>query len=179
MNHAAEFQRIGKRLREEGLVSANFGNMSVRKGDGLLITRNGAFLDSPGELVYVAMAGAIPQEASSECKLHREVYRITPHHAVVHAHPPHAVATSLHRDRIVPVDSEGVMFCPSVPVVTGLPGSMEMAENVASALKDHKVVIVRGHGTVCGAGSLEEGYVLTSIVEHSCRVLLLSWGGCD
>lgn len=174
MNQAKEFQRIGERLRQEGLVGANFGNMSVRDGAGFLITRNGAFLDCPKELVHVSLAGSVPPEASSEYRLHREVYRLTRHLAVVHAHPPHAVAISLHRDCIIPVDSEGEMFCSSIPVVTGPPGSMEMAERAASALKDGVAVIVRGHGTFCGARSLEEGYVLTSIVEHSCRVLLLS-----
>ena len=174
MNQAEEFPRIGKRLRQEGLVGANFGNMSVRDGAGFLITRNGAFLDCPGDLVYVPLDGAVPPEASSEYRVHREVYRLTRHLAVVHAHPPHAVAISLDRDCINPIDSEGEMFCPTIPVVTGPPGSMEMAKRVASALKDGGAVIVRGHGTFCGARSLEEGYVLTSIVEDSCRVLLLS-----
>jgi len=170
-----EFQRIGRRLCEEGLVGANFGNMSVRERDGFSITRTGSFLDSPGEPVFVPNEGEVPPSAaSSECRLHREVYRTSSHYAIVHAHPPHAVAISLHRDQIIPADSEGEMFCPVIPVVTGSPGSMEMAENVAAALKDGKSIIVRGHGTFCGGKSLEEGYILTSIVEHSCRVLLLS-----
>ncbi|OPX67041.1 MAG: L-fuculose phosphate aldolase [Methanoregulaceae archaeon PtaB.Bin056] len=174
MNQRDEFKRIGMRLRQEGLVGANFGNMSVRDGAGFLITRKGAFLDCPEDLVFVPLEGAVPPDASSEYRLHREVYRLTRHRAVVHAHPPHAVAISLHRDCIIPVDSEGEMFCPAIPVVNGPPGSMEMAERAASALKDGVAVIVRGHGTFCGARTLEEGYVLTSIVEHSCRVLLLS-----
>lgn len=176
MNLQDEFQRIGKRLRDEGLVGANFGNMSVRKDAGFCITRAGAFLDSPGDLVYVPMENDASGEASTEYRLHREVYRTTFHNAVVHAHPPYAVAASLDHDCIIPVDSEGEMFCSRIPVVTGPPGSMEMARNVATVLKDKKVVIVRGHGTFCGARSLEEGYILTSVVEHSCRILLLSRG---
>jgi len=171
-----EFQRIGRRLWEEGLVGANFGNMSVREGSGFAITRNGSFLDSPGEPVYVQMDGNVPPEASSEFRLHREVYRVTPHHAVVHAHPPYAVAISLHRDCIIPKDGVGKMFCPVIPVVIGAPGSMEIAENVAAALKEGRAAIVRGHGTFTGGKNLEEAYILTSLVEHSCRVLLLSLG---
>lgn len=100
-----EFQNIGKRLLGEGLVGANFGNMSVREKDGFSITRTGSFLDSPGETIFLPVEGKVPPNASSEYRVHREVYRITPHRAVVHAHPPHAVALSFNRERIIPLDS--------------------------------------------------------------------------
>ncbi|MDI9633527.1 MAG: aldolase [Methanolinea sp.] len=172
---AAEFARVGRRLVRERLVAANFGNMSVRTGDGFLVTRTGSFLDEPGEPVFVPLAGEIPPGASSESRLHREVYRRTPHGAIVHAHPVHAVALSLScGDRVVPRDSEGQMFAPEIPVVGGAPGSAEMAGNVAEALTRVRVAIVRGHGTFAAAGTLREAYVLTSLAEHSCAVLLLS-----
>ncbi len=172
-----EFKRIGIRLRQEGLIGAVFGNLSVRGDDGFFITRAGSYLDDPGSLVIVPFSGPMPPEASSEFRLHREVYRKTPHHAIVHAHPPHAVAISLVRDEIIPRDSEGEMFCPSIRVVEGRPGSDEMAANVADALSLSGAVIVRGHGTFAGAKTLDEAYSLTSSVEHSCRVLFLlhSW----
>jgi len=93
--YALEFESVGKRLYQEKLVSANFGNMSVRDGEGFLITRSGAFLDDPGELVYVPLEGDVPGNASSEFRLHREVYLQTAHDAVVHAHPVHAVRSRL------------------------------------------------------------------------------------
>ena len=169
-----EFAGIGRRLRREGLIGANFGNMSIWEDTGFFITRAGDFLDSPGEPVFVPLEGGAFSGPSSEYRMHREVYRITPHLAIVHAHPPHAVALSLDRDIIIPVDSEGEMFCPAIPVVTGAPGGMEIAENVARALVGGKAAIVRGHGTVTGGKTLEEAYIMTSIIEHSCRVLILS-----
>lgn len=175
--YALEFESVGKRLYQERLVSANFGNMSVRDGEGFLITRSGAFLDDPGELVYVPLEGDVPGNASSEFRLHREVYLQTAHDAVVHAHPVHAVAVSLGGDRVIACDSEGQMFAPEIPVVGGAPGSMEMARNVAAALGNGKVVIVRGHGTFSAGKTLEEAYILTSLAEHSCHVLLLAGSG--
>jgi L-fuculose-phosphate aldolase len=172
--YALEFESIGKRLIQEKLVSANFGNMSVRRDDGFLITRTGSFLDIPGEPVFVPFEGDVPPEASSEFRLHREVYRRTDHDAVVHAHPVHAVALSLVRDQVMTLDSEGQMFAPRIPVVGGAPGSMEMAENVAGTLARGKVVIVRGHGTFAAGKTLEEAYILTSLAEHSCRVIILA-----
>ena len=146
--YAREFERIGKRLFAEHLVGGNFGNISVRKGnEGFFVTRTRECLDVLSEPVFVPLDGPVPEHASSEFRVHREIYRNTPHRAVVHAHPPAAIAASLVMDTIVPEDSEGAMFCPRIPVVVGEPGSQEIADNVARALSSSNLVIVRGHGT--------------------------------
>jgi L-fuculose-phosphate aldolase len=169
-----EFARIGKRLFAEHLVGGNFGNISIRHDPGgFYIKRTGAYLDVAGEPVFVPLEGDVPAGASSEYRVHREVYKKTLHRAIVHAHPPAAVALSLVRDLIVPEDSEGVMFCPKIPVVTGAPGSQEIADNVAVALADRKLVIVRGHGTFTAGKTLDEAYLYTSLCEHACRVLAI------
>jgi L-fuculose-phosphate aldolase len=82
----------------------------------------------------------------------------------------------LDRDRIEPLDSEGALFSPVIPVVTGPCGSQDLAVAVAvaRALTDAKVVVARGHGTFAAGKSLDEAYVYTSLAEHSCRILLLS-----
>jgi L-fuculose-phosphate aldolase len=175
--YSVEFERIGKRLFAEHLTGGNFGNISVRDGDeGFYIKKTGMYLDSAGEPVYVPLYGDVPPDASSEYRVHREVYRKTDHQAVVHAHPPCAVAASLVMDRIVPEDSEGEMFCAVIPVVPGAPGSQEIADNVAKALFSSKLVIVRGHGTFAAGKTLDDAYVFTSLAEHSCRVLYLKRG---
>jgi L-fuculose-phosphate aldolase len=170
--YADEFERIGKRLFAEHLVGGNFGNISVKDGnEGFYIKRTGAYLDVATEPVYVPLSGEVPKEASSEYRVHREVYRLTRHTAIVHAHPPAAIAASLVLDEIVSEDSEGQMLCPVIPVVIGAPGSQEIADNVAKALTRSKLVIVRGHGTFAAGTSLDEAYLLTSLAEHSCRIL--------
>ena len=170
---SAEFQRIGQRLFAEHLVGGNFGNISVREAgsDGFYIKRTGAYLDVAGEPVFVPIAGEVPSEASSEYRVHREVYRKTSHRAIVHAHPPSAVAASLVLEEVVPEDSEGLMLCPVIPVVRGAPGSQEIAENVAASLGVSKLVIARGHGTFAAGKTLDEAYLYTSLAEHSCQVL--------
>jgi L-fuculose-phosphate aldolase len=169
-----EFGRIGRRLFTEALLVANFGNLSVRSGNGFFITRTGSFLDVPGQPVYVPLEGPVPETASNEYRVHREIYEITSHRAVVHAHPPHAVALSLLNAPITPVDTEGVMFCPFIPVVEGKPGSEELAVNVARSLRSSCVAVARGHGTFAGGKNLDEAYIRTSLAEHSCRILILT-----
>ena len=61
------FERIGQRLFAEHLVGGNFGNISVRDGEqGFFVKRTGAYLDDPGDPVFVPFSGEVPKEASSE-----------------------------------------------------------------------------------------------------------------
>lgn len=169
--YAGDFERIGKRLFAEHLAGGNFGNLSVRKGDGFYIKRSGAYLDTATEPVFVPFSGAVTPGASSEFRVHREVYKKTAHCAIVHAHPPAAVALSLLRDEVHPEDSEGKMFCPVIMVVGGEPGSQEIADSVSDAMSRSNLVIARGHGTFAAGKTLDEAYILTSLAEHACRVL--------
>jgi L-fuculose-phosphate aldolase len=172
--YSLEFERIGKRLFAEHLAGGNFGNISIKKGnDGFFIKPSGAYLNVATELVFVPLDGEVPETASSEYRVHREVYRKTNHTAIVHAHPPFAVAASLVMNKIVPEDSEGVMFCPEIPVIQGAPGSQEIADAVVKVLSCSNLVIVKGHGTFAAGKTLDEAYVFTSLAEHSCRVLAL------
>jgi L-fuculose-phosphate aldolase len=172
--YASEFERIGKRLFAEHLVGGNFGNISVRNEDGgFFIKRTGAYLDVATEPVYIPLTGQVPAGASSEYRVHRQVYIKTPHTAIVHAHPPAAVALSLVRDEVQPEDSEGKMFCPVIPVVSGEPGSQELADSISDALVQAKLVIARGHGTFAAGKTLDEAFLYTSLAEHACRVLAI------
>ena len=172
--YSLEFERIGKRLFAEHLVGGNFGNISIKKGnDGFFIKPTGAYLNVATELVFVPLDGDVPETASSEYRVHREVYRKTNHTVIVHAHPPFAIAASLVMDKIVPEDSEGVMFCPEIPVIHGEPGTQEIADAVVNVLSRSNLVIARGHGTFAAGKTLDEAYVFTSLAEHSCRVLAL------
>jgi L-fuculose-phosphate aldolase len=173
--YSGEFERIGKRLFAEHLVGGNFGNISIRdeRKNGFYIKRTGTYLDTASDPVFVPLTGEAPIEASSEFRVHREIYKKTRYHAIVHAHPPAAVAASLVMESIVPEDSEGVLFCPVIPVVTGSPGTQDLADTVSEALLRSKLAIARGHGTFAAGDTVDEAYVFTSLAEHSCRVLAM------
>jgi L-fuculose-phosphate aldolase len=168
-----EIERIGKRLHQEGLVSGNFGNISVKAESGFYITKKGAYLDAPGDLVWVPMEGEIPELASRESIVHREIYRQTTAHAVIHAHPIHAIAVSFFLHEVRPMDCVGELLCPRVAVVEEVSGSPELARRVAQELRSSPVVIVKKHGTFAAAPDLDEAYLATSSLEHACHVILL------
>ena len=83
-------------------------------------------------------------------------------------------AASLMLDEVIPLDSEGKMFCPVIPIAHGEPGTEELAEDIADCLALAPLCIARGHGTFAAAKTLEEGYLFTSLAEHACRVLSLT-----
>lgn len=171
-----EMSRIGKKLVENGLVESHFGNISVRVGKRMLITRSGCALDeiTQDAVVEVSIDGscALDMIASSEAIVHRAIYRNTAALAIVHAHCPFAVTLSLlaEGDSISPVDSEGQYFLGEVPIVKGGIGSDELAQNLATSLASHKASIIYSHGTFATGKVLDEAYVLSTQVEHSCKI---------
>lgn len=173
-----DFARVGRILFQGGLNNSHSGNMSVRVGDRLVITRRGAMLGELGEgdLVDVGIDGDDSgiALASTEVSVHRAVYTSTSHLALVHTHPRSATALSLGQDSVVPVDDEGRYYFKRVPVLAvGMSiGSGELAEKLPGLLRDFPVVLVRGHGAFAVGDTLEEGLQMSHALEWSCDIYL-------
>lgn len=175
----SQFQSVGQGLFAQGLVSAQGGNLSVKLGEHLVITHRGSPLGSIQEADLVETGinrnnRATPL-ASQELAVHRCIYKNTSALAVVHAHPPYAVALSFTEDEIVPRDVEGRALLPKVPVLSAetvdkLEG---LACEIARLAVEHKAVLVRGHGSFAVSQLLEEAYYYTVVLEQSCRILYL------
>jgi L-fuculose-phosphate aldolase len=177
-----QFRRIGRDLFVAGLVSSHGGNMSVRQGDRILITRRGSMLAQLEERDVIDIGleenDANVTLASTEIVVHRAIYQATSALAIVHTHPPYAIAQSLVKDEIVPVDSEGSYLLHKVPVVAAqlTAGSTEVAELLPQWLKEYDLVMLRGHGPFAIGHLLEEAYQLTSVLEMACRILTVAEG---
>lgn len=174
-----EMARIGSKLVNHGLVESNFGNISVRKGENLMITRTGCCLDEITEETVVEVPidrnSLLDKIASSETAVHRQIYRNTDAGAIVHAHCPYSVTLSLLQEEgsISPIDSEGVLFLGDVPIIKGKIGSEELAEAASWALSNHHGAIVYSHGTIAIGKNLDEAYVFTTQIEHSSKIRYL------
>ena len=171
-----DIAKFGKKLLDRGLIELHFGNISIRKGGKMIITRTGIALDEINEdsIIEVdidkpSISDAI---ASSESIVHRAIYKSTPALAIIHAHSPFAVIESLlaGNDIIVPLDIEGKYILHEIPIVRGDSGTPELAENVARVLKDRRGAIVLGHGTFTAGTNLDEAYGITALIEHSCKL---------
>ncbi len=172
-NNFVLFRDIGRDLFLRGFISSHAGNMSLRIGENIYITRRGSMLGriAPDDLVEVELEkpDSLAPRASSELVVHRAVYRNTSALAIVHAHPPYATLLSMLMDGLIPVDSEGSNLFKKVPVVSASrpAGSEEAAGLISECLKDYKIVMMRGHGSFARGDMLEEAYMLTSSLEAS------------
>lgn len=173
-----EFRDIGRDIYLGNLTSSHGGNMSVRVGDRIIIKRRGAQLGrlKPSDFVETSLfkkdSGLI--RASTELIVHRNIYLKTSALAVIHTHPRTAIVLSMSRDEIIPIDNEGSYLLHKIPVVAAeyASGSQEMADVVADALREYKVIMLRGHGSFAVGQTLEEAFHWTSTLEEVCDIIL-------
>lgn len=175
----SRFQEIGRDLFARGLVSSHTGNLSIRLGDNLIITRRGSQLGCLQEQDLIETGifknDRLTPLASTELAVHRAIYRTTSALAVIHAHPPHSIALSMKEREIVPNSAEGYNTVGVVPVLGRdmevKPGGM--ADIIAEALKKSRIIMVHGHGTFATGQLLEEAFNYTTALEENCQVICL------
>lgn len=176
------FKKVGQQLLALGLITSHGGNASIRKGDKIFITRHASMLGclEKGDIIKLGLneTGPITKDASFELPVHREIYLRSDAGAVLHAHPPHAIALSLVEKGIKPRDAEGAILLKEVPVIetTEVVGSKVVGATVAGLLKQYKIVMVKGHGSFAIGRTLEEALCYTSTLEDSARILFLLKG---
>jgi L-fuculose-phosphate aldolase len=152
----------GARLAAAGLVRGSEGNLSVRiEGGRCLVTPTGGVTGrlTGADMVEVTLDGTgVPQRASSEVRLHLEVYRRRPDvGAIVHAHPPRVLR--LARDGRLPdprlLGPGHQVFGRVVEVPYYEEGSTILAKTAAAALVDVSACVLLDHGAVTIGGTVE------------------------
>ncbi len=159
------------------------GNLSVRLSDGtILITPAGAmkgFLE-PHSVARIDMRGEVVDggpKASTERMIHITCYEERPEmKAVVHAHPPHAVAMTIAGiDMQAPFIPEIVVTIGGIPTADfGTPGTPELAQSIRSIVRCSDTVVMTHHGSVTMGTNLLDAYKKLDMVEHTARILWLA-----
>ncbi len=164
---------VGRRLYARGLINGGEGNLSCRLGPHRLMCTpsgvNKGFL-SEDELVVTDLSGKSMRELhrpSSEMLLHLACYEEREDClAVVHAHPPHAVAP------------EAVTALGEVPTARyATPGTGLVAEAMRPLLKTADCVLMERHGALAmgfGQRALFDGCDKMEMLEGVARVQLLA-----
>lgn len=174
-----------RRLYGRNMLAATDGNVSVLLEDGTLaITPSGAakaFMD-PRDMAFLGRDGT-PQsgQPSAERRMHLAVYARCPQaRAVVHAHPPTAIAwTVAHPDLPdLPADAlpEVILATGRIPVVPyAPPGSLKLVEAILPFLPAHRVLVLGRHGALAWGETLDEAVNGMERVEHAATILKLAW----
>lgn len=181
-----EFVRIGGLMHARGYVTATDGNISARLGpDYFLATPSGlskGFM-TPDQMVVIGWDGkpvgsgrygaARDLRPSSEILLHLEAYRQRPDiKAVVHAHPPAAVALSIAGIAIAPCTLPEVIVTLGVIPTTAYatPASPEGATVVRDLIRVHDAVMLQRHGSVTVGSTPFDAYLKLEKLEHAADI---------
>ncbi|MGI9548965.1 MAG: class II aldolase/adducin family protein [Bdellovibrionales bacterium] len=173
---------ICTRLYEKNFLVAQDGNVSVKEKDCIKITPSGVDKSSlkPHEICSIDFEGhPLKGKASSEKEMHLAIYKNQKKAgAVVHSHPPAAIALSLARPRWkkLPLSlPETVISLGEVPFIKYVqPGLKEMGESLIPYLEKSTAFILSHHGAVTWGENLEEAYQRMTTLEHSCKIIWMA-----
>lgn len=169
-------------LHHKNMLAACDGNISYRYDDNtILITPSGKpkFLLEENDIAVIDINGkVIKGNPSSEMLMHLEVYKMRADaRAVIHAHPPTAVAYSIAHPAAKEIPgksfSELILAVGKLPIVPfQMPGSPEMGAALHPYIKNSKVMVLARHGAISFGEDLVEAYNGMERLEHSCEILL-------
>ncbi len=175
-----DLARTIRRLYERGLVSGVGGNASVLlpAGNQILITPAGYFKGgvAEGDLVRVNLQGTVLGKGrpSSELATHLMAYRTRKDvRAVVHGHPPTAVALISAGVHIPTMTPEHAVMVRSLEVVGFAPPGEAGARAVEGALRGCDVVGIRNHGFFALGRDLHEAASRLEVLEESARIFFV------
>ena len=159
----ADLLQTARELLRLGLVEGTQGNVSVRDGEGILITPSALPYETMVEedLVLLDAGGRVlagSRAPSSEWRVHAAVYAARPDaQAVVHTHSPAATAWSRSGEPLGDVLT--ARFAST--------GSPELGEHAVEALGGRDAVLLRDHGVVAVGPGLAEALATAVEIERS------------
>ncbi|MCB1469325.1 MAG: L-fuculose-phosphate aldolase [Rhizobiaceae bacterium] len=166
-----------------GINQGTSGNISVRFGEGMLVTPSGVPYDrmTPEDIVFMDWTGAwkavgdnVP---SSEWRFHLDILKAKPEvGAVVHAHPIYCTIIAIMNMKIPAIHymiaAAGGNDIPCAPYAQY--GTAALSEAAVAALQDRRACLLAHHGLIATGPHLAKALWLAVEVE----VLAKQYHGC-
>ncbi len=180
-------------LANENVVDA-YGHVSIRNPDDperfFLSCSRSPELVSRGDIMEFRLDGTAlggdERTPYLERFIHGGVYESSPDvKAVVHSHAEDVLPYSITEEPLRPVIHSAGLMGARVPVwdiadrfgdTTLLVVDMEQGRDLAGALADRRVVLMRGHGFTAAARSLSEVVRLSVMLPRNARILTTALG---
>ncbi|WP_298879110.1 class II aldolase/adducin family protein [uncultured Bradyrhizobium sp.] len=165
-----------RRMNALGINQGTSGNISVRHGEGLLITPTSLPYDTmtPDQIVFMAMDGshAPRQKPSSEWRFHLDILKARADAgAVVHAHPTYCTILAIMGMEIPPVHymiaAAGGDSIRCAPYATF--GTVELSRHAVRALEGRLACLLNHHGMIAIGQTLDKAMWLAVEVETLAR----------
>jgi len=168
-------------MNATGLNQGTSGNVSVRTGDGFLITPSGVPYAqmTPEQIVPMGLDGRYDGDwlPSSEWRMHLDIYAARPEAgAVVHTHSTHATALSCLREEIPPfhymiaVAGGTTLRCADYATF----GTAELSAAMLRALEGRSACLLANHGTIAFGPTLDKALWLAGEVEALCTQYVIA-----
>ncbi|MBS4018369.1 MAG: class II aldolase/adducin family protein [Dechloromonas sp.] len=170
-------------MQPAGLNRGTAGNVSVRDGDGFLITPTGmpyAGLEAE-DIPRMAFNGSHQgrRKPSSEWRFHRDLYAARPEFgAVLHAHSPFAVSLACLRLEIPPFHYMIARFggdtvrCADYAIF----GSQALSDAALRAMEGRCACLLANHGLLVAGRDLDQALALAIELEELCEQY---WRACQ
>jgi len=177
----------GKSMFERGLTFGSSGNISVKTGDGWLMSPTNVSLGAldPAKLSQLDTSGkhVAGDAPTKESFLHLAMYRERASAgAVVHLHSTHSVAVSCldgidPENVLPPITAYYVMRVGKLPLIPYYaPGDPTLGEAVGKVAAKHSAVLLANHGPVVAGSSLSAAVNAIEELEETARLYLLLHG---
>ena len=164
------------RMNTLGINQGTSGNISLRHGEGILVTPTSTPYEAmqPEHIVYMHLDGSHDpaQRPSSEWRFHRDILKARPEvHAIVHAHPPYSTMLAIMGLEIPPVHY--MVACAGGDTIRCAPyatfGTQELSEHAVRALEGRLACLLEHHGMIAIGPSLPKAMWLAVEVENLAR----------
>ncbi|MFL2481976.1 MAG: class II aldolase/adducin family protein [Woeseiaceae bacterium] len=169
------------KMQEAGLIKNTSGNVSIKIDQNILITPSGKSYDelkAEDLLLLDKDKNVIEGELipSSETNLHYSLYNYNDKiKSIVHTHSIYATAASTVIEELPPIHYQIADLGGTVPVVPYETfGTDELASTVTEHLGCKNAVLMKNHGAVTVAKTIEKALSRAILLEWLCSLYLIS-----
>ncbi|WP_319561111.1 class II aldolase/adducin family protein [Marispirochaeta sp.] len=174
----------GMEMVRRGLTVGTWGNISVRDSEtGLIYIKPSGMpyeTITPEDIVVMNRNKEIvwgKRKPSIEYGLHISIMNIRQDiNAVIHTHPIYSSAFAVTLQEIPGISEDFVQIVGDKVICAeySLPGTPELAANVAKAIGERNAVLIPNHGTVCIGSDVEGALKICHVVEKTAQIYILA-----
>ncbi len=172
--------QIVSELFAMGQLTPTGGNVSARGADAdrIWITPSQMFKGalSADDLVCIKEDGTPvsgTNKPSVEYQMHWQSYRVRDEAtAAVHTHAPYVTAFGITNQRFPPINTDAIFLADTRIVPWHMPGSTDLAEAVAEALKVSRGAILQCHGLMAVGKTMRDAATRAMMLEETAKLAL-------
>jgi ribulose-5-phosphate 4-epimerase/fuculose-1-phosphate aldolase len=95
--------------------------------------------------------------------------------AVIHCHPPAAIALASVGQKIIPLHQDAIRFGKGIPIAPWLYGSLrDHADRAFKMMANNCALMIKGHGAIVTGDTLEEACLNMVHLERTAKMILMA-----